>query len=61
VEDRGGRTRWGDERTDADRIRLLREYLTGLAHIPFALRRWVDDARAVIGRLSIPPRDSVID
>jgi predicted dienelactone hydrolase len=45
---------------DADRIRLLREYLTGLAHTHVALRRWVDDARAVIGRLSNPPRDSII-
>src|SRR5438105_5591945 len=31
---------------DAERIRLLREYLSGLGKTHVALRRWVDDARA---------------
>ena len=43
---------------DAERIRLLREYLSGLGQTHVALRRWVDDARAVIARLANPPRDS---
>ena len=45
---------------DADRIRLLREYLGGLRHTHVALRRWVDDARAVIARLATPPRGTAI-
>ena len=46
---------------DAERIRLLREYLSGLGQTHVALRRWVDDARAVIARLANPPRDTAIE
>jgi len=40
---------------DAERMRLLREYLGGLVQTHVALRRWVDDARAVIARLANRP------
>jgi pimeloyl-ACP methyl ester carboxylesterase len=45
---------------DAERIRLLREYLGGLGQTHVALRRWVDDARAVIAHLSSPPPGAAI-
>ena len=39
--------------TDEDeQLRLLRGYLSGLRHTDIALRRWVDDTRLVLDRLS---------
>ena len=36
---------------DAEQVRLLRKYLSGLHHTGVALRRWVDDTKLVIERL----------
>ena len=41
----------------AEQIRLLRGYLSGLARTEVALRRWVDDTKLVLDRLSsVAPR-----
>src|SRR5437867_3238340 len=41
----------------AEQIRLLRGYLAGLRRTDLALRRWVDDTKLVIDRLSnVPPK-----
>ena len=43
----------------ADQIRLLRGYLAGLRRTDLALRRWVDDTKLVIDRLSnVPPKSA---
>lgn len=43
----------------AEQIRLLRGYLSGLSHTDAALRRWVDDTKLVLDRLSsVPPRSA---
>ena len=43
----------------AEQIRLLRGYLAGLRRTDLALRRWVDDTKLVIDRLSnVPPKSS---
>jgi pimeloyl-ACP methyl ester carboxylesterase len=39
---------------EAERLRLLRGYLSGLRHTDAALRRWVDDTRLVLDRLATP-------
>ena len=42
---------------DAEQVRLLRGYLAGLHRTDLALRRWVDDTKLVLDRLSsVPPR-----
>ena len=38
--------------------RLLRDYLAGLRNTDVALRRWVDDTRLVLDRLSTLPRET---
>lgn len=41
---------------DAEQLRLLRRYITGLDRTDQALRRWVDDLKLVLDRLpSLPP------
>lgn len=47
-----------DAADEAERLRRLRAYLAGLQVTAVALRRWVDDARLVLDRLSSLPRDS---
>ncbi|PYQ94554.1 MAG: hypothetical protein DMF95_15095 [Acidobacteria bacterium] len=43
----------------AEQIRLLRGYLAGLRRTDLALRRWVDDTKLVIDRLSnVPPKSA---
>ena len=42
----------------AEQIRLLRGYLAGLNHTGAALRRWVDDTKVVLDRLSSVPAKS---
>jgi len=43
----------------AEQLRLLREYLSGLTRTEAALRRWVDDTKLVLDRLSaVPPRSA---
>ncbi len=47
-------TRTADE---AEQLRLLRGYLAGLGRTNVALRRWVDDTKLVLDRLSsVPPK-----
>ena len=41
-----------------EQLRILREYAAGLSRTNVALRRWVDDARLVLDRLSRLPRES---
>ena len=42
---------------DAEQLRLLRSYLAGLRNTDLALRRWVDDTKLVLERLSsVPPK-----
>jgi dienelactone hydrolase len=48
-------TRAGD---DAEQRRLLRGYLAGLHKTDLALRRWVDDTKLVLDRLSSVPPES---
>jgi alpha-beta hydrolase superfamily lysophospholipase len=43
---------------DAEQVRLLRGYIGGLHHTGVALRRWVDDTRLVLDRLSTLPSRS---
>jgi predicted dienelactone hydrolase len=44
---------------DAEQRRLLREYLSGLTRTDAALRRWVDDTKLALDRLSaVPPRSA---
>lgn len=43
---------------DAEQLRLLRGYLAGLRHTDIALRRWVDDTKLVLDRLSSLPPES---
>lgn len=44
------------QKDDAEQLRLLRKYLSGLRHTHAALRRWVDDTKLVLDRLSkLPP------
>ena len=43
---------------DAEQLRLLRGYLSGLRKTDLALRRWVDDTKLVLDRLSSVPRKS---
>jgi pimeloyl-ACP methyl ester carboxylesterase len=43
---------------DAEQLRLLRGYLAGLGHTDIALRRWVDDTKLVLDRLSSVPAKS---
>ena len=43
----------------AEQLRLLREYLAGLRHTTLALRRWVEDTKLVVDRLSSLPNTSV--
>ena len=40
---------------DAERLRLLRDYLSGLRNTDVALRRWVEDTRLVLDRLPALP------
>ena len=41
----------------AEQIKRMKEYLTGLNQTQAALKRWVDDAKLVLDRLSaVPPR-----
>ena len=42
----------------AEQLRLLRGYLSTLRHTDVALRRWVDDTRLVLDRLSTLPANS---
>jgi predicted dienelactone hydrolase len=49
-------TRAADE---AERLRLLRAYLSGLHHTELAVRRWVDDTKLVLDRLNTMPRTAV--
>lgn len=42
----------------AEQVRLLRGYLAGLRHTDLALRRWVDDTKLVLDRLSGVPAKS---
>ena len=44
---------------EAEQIRLLRGYLTGMPRTVAALRRWVDDTRLAIDRLPSLPRSTV--
>lgn len=43
---------------DEEQLRLLRAYLSGLAHTTVALRRWVDDTVLVLDRLPSLPRST---
>ena len=43
---------------DAEQVRLLRGYIGGLHHTSVALRRWVDDTKLVLDRLSSLPSRS---
>jgi fermentation-respiration switch protein FrsA (DUF1100 family) len=43
---------------DAEQIRLLRGYLSGLRLTALALRRWVDDTKLVIDRLPSLPKST---
>jgi predicted dienelactone hydrolase len=62
-------TEWGAEdktmaavtraSTDADRMTLLRGYLGGLRRTDEAVRRWVQDTRLVLDRLSSLPKSTV--
>jgi predicted dienelactone hydrolase len=47
-------------RGESDQVRLLRAYLDTLHHTTTMTRRWVDDVRAVVSRLSALPRDDTI-
>ena len=44
---------------EGEQLRLLRGYLSGLRHTDIALRRWVDDTRLVLDRLSSFPSASL--
>ena len=43
---------------DAEQVRLLRRYLAGLHRTDIALRRWVDDTRLVLDRLTSLPKST---
>ena len=43
---------------DGEQVRLLRGYLGGLQNTGIALRRWVDDTKLVLDRLSSVPQTS---
>jgi hypothetical protein len=44
---------------EGEQRRLLRGYLAGLRHTDITLRRWVDDTRLVLDRLSRVPSASL--